>query len=114
MADKALSKDSDWNAPYLWRSEFRNVLMGYLRRKQMTLEEVLSSIGEAEKQMRDREHYVESASVIDTALAAGCTAYDAEYVALAKHLGVRLVTSDTELLKKFPNIAVSLQDFVGA
>jgi len=28
--DKALAKDSDWIAPLLWRSEFRNALAGLM------------------------------------------------------------------------------------
>lgn len=31
-AQRARARDADWHAPFLWRSEFRNVLCGYLRR----------------------------------------------------------------------------------
>jgi predicted nucleic acid-binding protein len=36
----------------------------------------------------------------------GCTAYDCEFVALAKYLDVKLVTTDKDLLKAFPRVAV--------
>lgn len=32
-AEALLEQDGFWAAPVLWRSEFRNILAGYLRRK---------------------------------------------------------------------------------
>lgn len=32
-AEALFQKEADWAAPILWRSEFRNILAGYLRRK---------------------------------------------------------------------------------
>jgi len=40
------------------------------------------------------------------------SSYDAEYLALAKRLGCRLVTTDEDLFKRHPNLAVSLQQFI--
>ena len=37
-AEALLEQDSDWAAPILWRSEFRNILAGYLRRKAISNE----------------------------------------------------------------------------
>ena len=37
-AQEWLTSDRDWVAPVLWRTEFRNLLAGYLRRKQLTFE----------------------------------------------------------------------------
>lgn len=31
LAEKALSRDPHWVSSILWRSEFRNILAGYLR-----------------------------------------------------------------------------------
>ena len=36
-AEKALTKDADWIAPLLWRSEFRNALAGAIRQNLITL-----------------------------------------------------------------------------
>jgi predicted nucleic acid-binding protein len=48
-----------------------------------------------------------SDDVIELAAGSGCSAYDAEFVVLAKDLGVPLVTTDRELLEKFPETAVT-------
>jgi predicted nucleic acid-binding protein len=35
-AEALLGNDPEWAAPILWRSEFRNILAGYLRRKSLS------------------------------------------------------------------------------
>jgi hypothetical protein len=37
LAEPALQKDSEWAAPLLWRSEFRNVLALYIRQGYLSL-----------------------------------------------------------------------------
>lgn len=37
-----------------------------------------------------------------------CSAYDCEFVALARTLSTKLVTMDVKLLRAFPGIAVAL------
>ena len=59
-AERLLRSDPDWNAPLLWRSEFRNVLTGCLRRRNFDLETALQIVSEAENQMRGREFSVPS------------------------------------------------------
>jgi predicted nucleic acid-binding protein len=54
---------------------------------------------------------VSSEKVLELAGESGCTAYDCEFVALAQELGVALVTTDKQVLKAFPKIAVSLEQF---
>ncbi len=43
---------------------------------------------------------------------AGCSAYDCEFVVLARELRVRLVTFDTEVLQSFPDTADSPETFL--
>ncbi|MBL7164528.1 MAG: type II toxin-antitoxin system VapC family toxin, partial [Anaerolineales bacterium] len=38
QAERLLEKDTQWSAPLLWRSEFRNVLALYIRKKELSLE----------------------------------------------------------------------------
>jgi predicted nucleic acid-binding protein len=104
-AERLLKKDPDWNAPLLWRSEFRNVLAGCLRRADLSFETALAIADGAEGQMRGREFSVPSAQVLARIEESECSAYDCEFVVLADELGVSLVTSDEKLLKAFPALA---------
>jgi predicted nucleic acid-binding protein len=49
---------------------------------------------------------------LDLAISSKCSAYDAEFVVLARDLRVPLVTTDKELLAKFPDIAVAPEMFL--
>jgi predicted nucleic acid-binding protein len=109
-----LQKDADWLAPLLWRSEFRNVLGGYLRKGVLSLEQAKQIMAEALRTMSGREFSVSSNRVLDLTAASACTAYDCEFVALAQDLGIRLVTTDRQILASFPETAISLDEFLGA
>jgi len=50
--------------------------------------------------------------VLELVSARECSAYDCEFVALAKGLGISLVTVDKKILKEFSQTAVSLDDFL--
>jgi predicted nucleic acid-binding protein len=104
--------EPQWAAPSLWRSEFRNVLALYLRRKIVTLAEALVLQDEAEALMTDQEFTVTSLQVLTLTDSSTCSAYDCEFVALAKQLSVKLVTQDKKILREFPNVAVSLDNYL--
>jgi predicted nucleic acid-binding protein len=110
-AEAVYRKDQQWSAPLLWRSEFRNVLVFYLRRRLIGMEEALDTMEQAEQLMRGQEFEVESSRVLRLAGTSGCSAYDCEFVALAHDLGVPLVTSDAALITKFKPTAVSMRAF---
>lgn len=107
-AEALLEHDPDWAAPVLWRSEFRNILAGYLRRGTLTFEQAHALQSEAEDLLRGAEYEVDSRSVLELVRDSECSAYDCEFVALAMQLGTKLVTMDGKVLRSFPNIAVAL------
>ncbi len=109
----AFRKDPVWAAPLLWRSEFRNVLAAYLRRGRLSLVDALEVVREAEALFRGFEYSVESGHILKLASESACSAYDCEFVALAQQLNVPLVTSDAEILKEYPQTAISLEAFAG-
>ncbi len=106
--------DSNWVAPVLWRSEFRNVLALYLRKEIITLEKALQLQEQAESIMSNNEYDVSSSQVLALINDSNCSSYDCEFIALAHHLNTRLVTQDKTLLKEFPSTAISVSDQLGA
>ena len=112
-AEQLLSTDSEWAAPLLWRSEFRNVLGNYQRKKLIDLADAMAMQEQAETLMRGNEFEVVSSSVLALAAESGCSAYDCEFVALARELGVSFVTADKKLARTFPDCAVALGSPVG-
>lgn len=107
-AEKLLVAEPDWAVPVLWRSEFRNILAGYLRRGSLNFDAAIAIQAEAEALLAGAEHEVTSRSVLELVRDSDCTAYDCEFVALAKALGVRLVTADKKLVRAFPAVAMGL------
>lgn len=108
VAEALMEHDPDWAAPILWRSEFRNILAGYMRRGKLTFEQAHALQSEAEDLLNGAEYEVDSRSVLELARDSECSAYDCEFVALATELGTKLVTMDAKVLRSFPDIAVAL------
>lgn len=106
-----LLKDSHWVAPLLWRSEFRNVLAVYVRKNIIDLSTAIAMQAQAESQFVDNEYAVSSIDILTLAHVTGCSAYDCEFVTLAKALGVNLITTDRKLIQTFPGIATSPGDY---
>ena len=107
-AEKLLQQEPEWAAPLLGRSEFRNILALCMRQRLLTFERSFEIQREAEALLADNEYDVDSFAVLELARDSGCTAYDCEFVALAKRLGVKLVTGDAKLRKAFPAFATAL------
>lgn len=112
QSEQALTKEPEWVAPVLWRSEFRNILAYYTHNKILKLDDSLKIMHEAEALMSGGEYDTASAQVLSLAALSGCSAYDCEFVALALDLKVPLVTSDKKVLKAFHGTALSLEEFV--
>lgn len=112
QAEAAVVRDPVWVAPLLWRSEFRNTLVGLVHKKAVLLDDAMHMILEAEQWMTGREYTVMSEHVMRLAARSGCSAYDCEYVALAEDLGVPLVTADRQVLAAFPSLAIALEQFI--
>ena len=109
-AEALLEQDSDWAAPILWRSEFRNILAGYLRRKAITFEQANSLQREAESLLEGAEFELESLAVLELVRDSDCSAYDCEFIALAMKLDTKLITMDKKLLRAFPKRAIALSE----
>ena len=125
-ADAAMlfEQDPEWAAPIILMSELRNVLLGLVRVTKKGVRALIDRgalISDQAKAMSDdaavilgnRIATVTSPQVFDIALECGLTAYDAEFVALARTLGVPLATLDSAILQGATDVAVSLQSARG-
>ena len=112
QAEKLLSVASQWSAPILWRSEFRNVLALYLRKEFLSLSETQEIMEDAMIFLQEREYEVSSHQVLELVNQSNCSSYDCEFVALAKDLGIPLITADKKILREFPEIALSMDAFL--
>ncbi len=107
-----LKKDAFWCSTPLWRSEFLNVLTGFMRRKAITLDQARQIMEAALTTMAGTEIPVAPWHVLELTQGSTCSAYDCEFVALAKELGVKLITLDKQILAQFPETAISPDKFV--
>jgi predicted nucleic acid-binding protein len=112
VAQAVRRKDPDWHAPILWRSELRNVLTAYLRRRLMSRIQIADILRTADRAFVESEHIVGDGLVLDVVESSTLTAYDAEFVALAGALSVPLVTADKVVLKAFPDRALTMEAFI--
>lgn len=108
---RVLLRDPEWAAPPLWRSEFRNVLARAMREGGMERDHALAFLDRAAAAIGPRERHPSSPRVLDLARESGCSAYDCEFVYLARAMALPLVTSDARVLHAFPDVAVSLTGF---
>jgi predicted nucleic acid-binding protein len=110
-ARSVFERDPKWAAPLLWRSEFRSVLAMFIRQGKLTPDNAMEFMNAAETVMQGEEYQVDSGRVIKLIGSSRCSAYDCEFVALAQHLDVPLITSDRRILDDFPDTAVSIESY---
>ena len=104
--------EPDWYVPPLWRHEFLSVLAVHARHGNLTERECLTLFEQAVLLFQSREHQPNLSEALSLALQKKITPYDAQFVLLAQQLGTLLVTSDRELLNKFPLMTISPLRFV--
>lgn len=112
-ADALVRYDPQWAAPLLWRSEFRNVLAGYLRLGKMSITDAEYAVRYAALSLLGGEHAISDEAIIRLVAGSKCSAYDCEFVALAEALDTVLITEDKGLLQAFPKRSRSLLDTIG-
>lgn len=112
LAVAVREKDPEWHCPELALSEMRSVALKQHRVGNPL--DVIIAAADLAPQTVLLHRLVGSASVLSAAVEGKLWAYDAEYVALARRLDCKLVSSDTEILKGFPALATHPADFVKA
>ena len=111
LADAIFLKDPEWAVPMICRSEFRNILTLYMRRQAMSLLQAKATMERAERLWRNREYAVPSDDVLELTAGHSVTAYDGEFIVLANHLNVPLITFDGPVRRAFPKVAIDPEEF---
>lgn len=101
----------EWAAPSLWRSEYCNVLAGYIRLRDWSLVDARSAYEVANRLVDFEPASIPIDDILHLIGQSSCTAYDLEFVALAHSLDASLVTFDRQLLREFPGTAIHPVDF---
>ena len=83
-----------------------------MRRSTFGLDDALRMTRAAEVFLAGGEHIPDSRAILRLAHQSRHSAYDCEFVVVAKALAVPLVTNDRKLRASFPGIAISPQEFL--
>jgi predicted nucleic acid-binding protein len=106
-----LHRDPDWRLPALWRHEYLNVLATFAREGGATIAEAQTLWRRGVELFGTREQSVDMESALALAVENRISAYDAQYIALARHLQTVCVTEDRRLLKMFPALTRTTQTY---
>ncbi len=112
LAEQLRTNEPVWVAPALWRSELRSVLALYLRKGMLSFQQAYAVQSEAETLMADAEYQIPSFEILSLVASSRCSAYDCEFVALARQLSINLITADKKILQEFPANAMALGDAI--
>ena len=99
---------SDAVVPPLWQSEFRNVLTLYLRKELLSTEEAVDIYSLAEERLSVIQPGESTPRVLELVNNSSCSAYDCEFIDLARQLNTPLVTQDKKILREFPYTAITI------
>jgi len=103
-------RDSDWRSEAFLLVEFTNVLASSIARKRMTLSSAEDFLVKATALFDGKLARIPHASVLAIAARYRVSAYDGRFLALADHLGSRLVTEDARLRTAVPGLTQSIAE----
>ncbi len=109
-ARQALEGADGIAVPPLWRLEVANALAVITRRGLLTAEKATQAFTGALATFSSREQEVAPDAALRIAMETALSAYDAEYVALARELGCPLLTNDGRIVREAPDVALPLVD----
>ncbi len=104
------AQDSIWRTEPLALIELSNVLITYERARYILAATARGCLKRAAAFLQPNLFRVSHQAALDAALRYGTTAYDARFLALADHLGQRLVTEDAKLRAAAPKLTQSLAE----
>jgi predicted nucleic acid-binding protein len=108
------ARDAVWRTEPLALIELSNVLITYERARYITAATARECLNRAAAFLQPHLFRVSHQAALDAALRYRTTAYDARFLALARQLGVRLVTEDEKLRVAAPALTQSLEEALAA
>jgi len=117
LVDEIRRRDNEWVTSPLWRYEFRSVLQKYVKADLLDFSDAIQIAEDAEMALLGREVSVPPSVALSFLNQAMTTypkisAYDSEFLALARSLNLKLITFDKEISKKFPDIAIAAKEYL--
>ena len=112
LACHVQEKDTDWVVPALWRHEFLNVLATAARAGIIDTVEACTIWRSALHVLGNNEQAVNYEKSLCCAVDAKISAYDAQYITLARTLNCLCITEDARLHKTFPKDTISMRAFL--
>ena len=111
LAHQVAQRDLEWVVPALWRHELLNVLATFTRLQILEPPQAHRVWLRAVRRLARTERPVDHAAALQLAIDHRISAYDAQYLVLARHLGVPCITEDRGLQRRFPDLAISMAGF---
>jgi predicted nucleic acid-binding protein len=105
-----LERDADWHSDAFVLVELTNVLATAIRVRGLALSQATAALNQAKDVVESGLHAVAHDDALSVAARYRVSAYDARYLAVARDLGLPLITEDAKLRKAAPLLTQSLAD----
>lgn len=113
LARTIARQDDQWHAPLLWRSEFASVLWQHHHSSGLLFDAAIELHRRACSWMDGTEHVPSFDAVLALSFDTEVTPYDCQFVAVARSIGVPLLSHDRRLRRSFPDGVIDPRDFLG-
>ena len=104
-------KDQTWMVPVLWQHEFINVLSTHVKQGILTIPQAKTAWTYSNRILSQTTYEVDMENALQLSVEENISAYDAQFIILAKKLGCPFLTKEKKLQKTFSE-AQSMQDFL--
>ena len=103
-ASDLYKQDDQWCCPDIWLHEMTNVMSTYVKHGGVSQKKAAQILNNALAYFLDTTFSISVTDVLNCSLKYNISAYDAEYIVLAKSNKTRLVTVDKKLNKAIPQL----------
>jgi predicted nucleic acid-binding protein len=105
-------ENPQWVAPALWKADFLNILALYYRKGMIDYSQAAIALDVAERLIGAREHAADAKAIMEVIVNSNCSAYDCEFIVLAKKLATKVITYNKKLIEEFPDLALTPEEYL--